>query len=505
MKYSDRAAIFGDVMSTARALYDCDGVENSDELSFKKGEIITHVTDSEEEGWCVGVLQKSGRQGLFPANYVELVPDKGEPNKPRKPKVAAKPPGIAGGSNNYTVRNSPSIISSSQSVSSVPKITLGTRDEGTSEPDTAEKSQETDIPAMSVKALRAKLENTGAASTVSKKQPNSQESSKPRTPPVATSPAETNEEEPPEVLKPSELRKKWAAADAAAKQNQSADATLLTNIKRASTGVDYPKRLENTIQTEKKPIPDRRSLQLPNISQVPVRLSSGQLPIIQPRPNAVSAPTPPRRPSMMSNVSSRSSVTSVIEEEDINHSTRPTSYSDRDLKIPPRPLPRRPEIQSQVYPSNKSSGPPLPSRPQSVSAASLQKPSPTPSPRPTPTPPPRPAPSKRPSLANPPRPTSHMPLPATASVRRSIPVGDRMKYEKLFDQYCDQCYVYYETAFDVWRASRIGDENLEQICRLVDIREDGWLDKNQFSAGMFLIDERLRGVCIPKGLPQGIL
>lgn len=495
-------------MSTARALYDCEGVENSDELSFKKGDVISQVSNSEEEGWLVGVLQTSGQHGLFPANYVEVISDKEESHKPRKPAVAVKPPGIVGSKNNYTVRSSPSIISSSnQSRSKVPEIASVSRSQGVNNSDTTKTSQEIDSPVMSVKALRAKLESTGTVSTAPKKQPAIKEQPKPRTPPVATSPAETDdkvEEEPVETMKPSELRKKWAAVDAASKQSQPVGTPLRTNTKRISTVAETPKRTENTMPVDTKATPDENYLQSSKFVPTPVRSSPGNIPIIQPRPpKAGSPPPPPRRPSTLSNTYSRSSVSSVTEEDDGNNAARPVSYSDRELQVPPRTLPRRPEVQSQIYPSNKSSGPPLPSRPQSISTTSLERSGPTPPPRPTA--PPRPTSSKRLSSANPPRPTSHMPPPATSSIRKSIAVVDRIKYEKLFDQHCEQGYVYYEAAFDLWRASRIGDENIGQICHLVDIREDGWLDKNQFCAGMFLIDERLHGVCIPKSLPQGIM
>ncbi|KAG2179993.1 hypothetical protein INT43_003780 [Umbelopsis isabellina] len=491
-------------MSTARALYDCEGLENSDELSFKKGDVINQVSNSEEDGWLVGVLQTSGQQGLFPANYVEVISDKEESHKPRNPAVAAKPPGIVGSKNNYTVRSSPSIISSSQSKSKVPEIASVSRTQEANDPDTTQISQEIDSPAMSVKALRAKLESSGTASTVPTKQPISLESPKPRAPPVASSPAKIDEEaneEPVESMKPSELRKKWAAVDAASKQNQPVGAALRTNTKRVSTVAEAPRRAENTMPMDTKPILDGKHLQSSSFVPTPVRSSPGNIPIIQPRPTAGLPPTPPRRPSTFSNTYSRSSVSSVTEEEDSNNASRPVSHSDRKFQVPPRTLPRRPEVQSQIYPSNKPSGPPLPSRPQSVSATPSQKSGPTPPPRPTASP--RPTPSKRPSSVNlPRRPTSHMLPPATASIQKNIAVIDRTKYEKMFNQHSEQGYVYYEAAFDLWRASRIGDENIGQICHLVDIREDGWLDKKQFCAGMFLIDERLRGVCVPKSLPQ---
>ncbi|KAH9527248.1 Protein kinase C and casein kinase substrate, variant 2 [Dermatophagoides farinae] len=53
-----------------KALYDYEGAE-SDELSFKQGDIFEKLEDEDDQGWCKG--RKDGRVGLYPANYIEVL------------------------------------------------------------------------------------------------------------------------------------------------------------------------------------------------------------------------------------------------------------------------------------------------------------------------------------------------------------------------------------------------------------------------------------------------
>lgn len=52
------------------AMYDYDATD-SDEVSFREGDLITNVS-SIDEGWMTGRVQRTGHTGMLPANYVEI-------------------------------------------------------------------------------------------------------------------------------------------------------------------------------------------------------------------------------------------------------------------------------------------------------------------------------------------------------------------------------------------------------------------------------------------------
>lgn len=47
---------------------------DDDEVSFAEGDVILDVQQI-DEGWMVGRVQRTGQQGMLPANYVELAWD----------------------------------------------------------------------------------------------------------------------------------------------------------------------------------------------------------------------------------------------------------------------------------------------------------------------------------------------------------------------------------------------------------------------------------------------
>ncbi|KAM9710379.1 nebulin isoform 22-T23 [Menidia menidia] len=56
---------------TVRAMYDY-GAADSDEVSFKDGDVIVNV-QAIDEGWMYGTVQRTGKTGMLPANYVEAI------------------------------------------------------------------------------------------------------------------------------------------------------------------------------------------------------------------------------------------------------------------------------------------------------------------------------------------------------------------------------------------------------------------------------------------------
>lgn len=52
-----------------RAMYDYEA-QDLDEVSFCDGDLIVNCT-AIDEGWMTGLVQRTGRQGMLPANYVE--------------------------------------------------------------------------------------------------------------------------------------------------------------------------------------------------------------------------------------------------------------------------------------------------------------------------------------------------------------------------------------------------------------------------------------------------
>ncbi|CAL8323261.1 unnamed protein product [Boreogadus saida] len=57
-------------MRVYRALYDY-AAQDHDEVSFRDGDVIVNAQHI-DEGWMYGTVQRTGKTGMLPANYVEL-------------------------------------------------------------------------------------------------------------------------------------------------------------------------------------------------------------------------------------------------------------------------------------------------------------------------------------------------------------------------------------------------------------------------------------------------
>ncbi len=53
-----------------RALYSYTAADE-DEISFDEGDIL--IQCEEVDGWMLGQNEKTGKQGLLPSNYVEII------------------------------------------------------------------------------------------------------------------------------------------------------------------------------------------------------------------------------------------------------------------------------------------------------------------------------------------------------------------------------------------------------------------------------------------------
>ena len=56
------------------AMYEYDA-QDSDEVSFVEGDKIIHE-ETVDDGWMYGRVERTGAEGMLPANYVQLLTDK---------------------------------------------------------------------------------------------------------------------------------------------------------------------------------------------------------------------------------------------------------------------------------------------------------------------------------------------------------------------------------------------------------------------------------------------
>lgn len=88
-----------------------------------------------------------------------------------------------------------------------------------------------------------------------------------------------------------------------------------------------------------------------------------------------------------------------------------------------------------------------------------------------------------------------------------IPTDARVRYEDVFSRYDanQEGILSGDEVRTIWMRSGLDPPTLGEIWSLADVDEDGALTMEEFCIGMFLIDDRLRGVPVPKQLPDVLL
>ncbi|TPX37434.1 hypothetical protein SmJEL517_g00684 [Synchytrium microbalum] len=95
----------------------------------------------------------------------------------------------------------------------------------------------------------------------------------------------------------------------------------------------------------------------------------------------------------------------------------------------------------------------------------------------------------------------------TSNSADDIPDDAKTRYEDVFQRYDanNEAILSGDEVRTIWMRSGLDPPTLGQIWVLADVDEDGALTKEEFCIGMFLIDERLRGVEIPDRLPENLI
>lgn len=95
-------------------------------------------------------------------------------------------------------------------------------------------------------------------------------------------------------------------------------------------------------------------------------------------------------------------------------------------------------------------------------------------------------------------------ISASAAVIGVKPVKDSKEQAKLTDEFKDIDLILNIVVRDLWSRSKLPNDLLDQIYKLVDIRQDGFLDKKSFIVGMWLVDQCLYGRKLPKVVAEDL-
>ncbi|OZJ04294.1 hypothetical protein BZG36_02574 [Bifiguratus adelaidae] len=457
----------------ARALYSCEADDDS-ELSFSEGDIIVDgkyysgalIKETSEEGWYEGRLEKTGRSGLFPYNYVEMIEESPKP-VPAKPKTFGsqdRAPQASSMASKFeesvpedsklvlpSIYKQASTAKSPSKFSSLPVQVKSRPSEKTTNDDGIDEA-----PKLSVKALRESFLQRAS-------QLPDEPQKAPAFPPKVTTLPTT----------PQRSIGSVRDADNIAKARRLPPSSNDINSKAVSA--DGEEREEPRLVL---PSSVRKSqVQLPDMTDSPIKSKPNvSKPALPPKPST-SIPKPTAPPSLPSGPKSIS--------PQAQDAVRPVTQ-----KLPPPSLPQRAKptmeptrnsIPSPIA-STKSPAPALPPRENSISSTSSTKQS-----------------------RMPPRPDKHSPFPDEDHLAQGIPDDARRRYNVVFDANHKGGLMQGSATKKIWAKSRIDAASLARVWNLADVDQDGYLNKGEFAIGMFLIDDRLGGYPIPDELPAALL
>lgn len=95
-------------------------------------------------------------------------------------------------------------------------------------------------------------------------------------------------------------------------------------------------------------------------------------------------------------------------------------------------------------------------------------------------------------------------LPTTSSGTSSIRSGTREGTSAAVSPVDYAEYIANVVVRDIWRRSRLPEDELVEVWELVDRKKRGMLDRSEFVVGMWLIDQRLRGRKIPQKVSDSV-
>ncbi|CAI2172737.1 3723_t:CDS:2 [Funneliformis geosporum] len=509
----------------ARAIFDCKA-DDELELSFKTKEIIVDIIKASDEGWFEGTIEGSKSRGLFPENYVEFFEEENQPKLPPKPPprkttvVSKDSNGVKTNSTHSFIKDDPVDNSDTNETSLTEPKKLSAAKfaifEQLNKSDNVKTSQKSPPPIIKPKVSPVNSEISSSRSIGSNSDGHEREVT------IHTisvdkikSVLESNVKEPGSLplqsqLKPiPPIKPKITPPPIAPKPGK-----LVPPL---------PSRSSNTVLTidKKPPLPPRKS-SISSISSVPSN-------------NETPPPTPPR-PSLNVSVSNsfltkqvdkttskaRTGTQDVAGEAakqgvsigvaKLKDDLKRSKYGNK--KIPGQnALFDKLEKNAQDLASNQAKkkagdtfdknlneiqSKPKPNLPIRNSLSNINNQI-TSAPRPLLS-------TRNPDVIIPRRPKSHDNSSSENDLSKGIPPDAMNRYEIIYDaNKDDDDFIDGAVVKAIYLRSCLDNKTLSKIWDLLDTDEDGRLSRNEFCAGMFLIDERLKGQPIPDKLPYGLL